>query len=181
MKSLLPGRVRVIIQSNSESATIINYGEPKSNSGAKLGKWSAGMLLPGLLLLGLVSWPGAVAHAADDGLVDVGGEHVLTIYYPSGGYTVKQRADKVTERLVTILGDPHLRPDDIQALPNGKSEAKIMVKNQLLYTVDMPTARRNSTTPIKLAQSYVTHLRSLLPRINVKPNPNLGEPANGDK
>lgn len=133
-----------------------------------------------LLLISLVALTGKPAHAADDGLVDVGGEHVLTVYYPAGGYTVKQRADKITERLVVILGDPHLRPNDILAVPNGKNEAKIMVKNQLLYTVDMPTAQRNSTSPLKLAQSYVTHLRHLLPRINVKPNPNLGEPANGD-
>jgi hypothetical protein len=123
---------------------------------------------------------GLPARAADDGAVDVGGEHVLTVYYPAGGLSVKQRADKVTERLVTILGDPRIKPSDVQALGQGKGEARIMVKNTLLYTVDMQTAKRNSTTPLKLAQSYVAHLRDLLPRINVKPNPNNGAPVTGD-
>lgn len=120
------------------------------------------------------------ARAADDGAVDVGGEHVLTVYYPAGGLSVKQRADKITERLVTILGDPHIKPSDVQALGQGKGEARIMVKTTLLYTVDTQTAKRNSTTPLKLAQSYVAHLRDLLPRINVKPNPNNGAPAAGN-
>ena len=123
---------------------------------------------------------GASAYANDDGSVDVGGEHVLTVYYPAGGLSVKQRADKITERLVTILGDPHIKADDVQAVALGKNEAKIMVKTTLLYTVDAPTAKRNSTPALKLAQSYVAHLRDLLPRINVKPNPNNGAPANGN-
>lgn len=135
----------------------------------------------GLLALGGLSLSSLPAHAIDanEGAVDVGGEHVLTIYFPSGGMSVKDRADKVTERLVTILGDPMLKPSDVQALPFGAKEARIMVKDKLLYTVDMQTAKRTNTTPMKLAQTYVTHLRDLLPRINVKPNPNLGEPASG--
>ena len=68
----------------------------------------------------------------------------------------------------------------MQALGQGKGEARIMVKTTLLYTVDAQTAKRNSTTPLKLAQSYVAHLRDLLPRINVKPNPNNGAPAAGN-
>ena len=136
----------------------------------------------GLLALGgSMSLSSLPAHAVDvnEGSVDVGGEHVLTIYFPSGSMSVKDRADKVTERLVTILGDPKIVPSDVQALAFGAKEARIMVKDKLLYTVDMQTAKRNSTTPMKLAQTYVTHLRELLPKINVKPNPNLGAPAGG--
>ena len=135
----------------------------------------------GLLTLVGMSLGSLPAYAVDvnEGSVDVGGEHVLTIYFPSGSMSVKDRADKVTERLVTILGDPKIAPSDVQALAFGAKEARIMVKDKLLYTVDMQTAKRNSTTPMKLAQTYVTHLRALLPKINVKPNPNEGAPADG--
>lgn len=129
---------------------------------------SALLLSAGLLTCGLS------ARAADDGEVAVGGEHVLTIYFPAGGLSVKQRADKVTERLVNILGDPNLKPTDIQAQTNGKSEAKIMVKKALLYTVDAQTAKRENMTPLKAAQHYVDMLRSVLPKVNVKPNPGRG-------
>ena len=135
--------------------------------------------LCGLVAASSLMLNGVAARANDDGSVDVGGEHVLTVYYPAGGLSVKQRADKITERLVTILGDPHIKAEDVQAVAVGKNEAKIMVKTTLLYTVDAPTAKRNGTPALKLAQSYVAHLRDLLPRINVKPNPNNGAPANG--
>ncbi len=152
----------------------------KRSGNMKTSVKTSGSVLCGLLIVGGLTLTGVTARASDDGAVDVGGEHVLTIYYPAGGLSVKQRADKVTERLVTILGDPHIKPEDVQAVAQGKSEAKIMVKNTLLYTVDAATAKRNSSTALKLAQSYVTHLRDLLPRINVKPNPNNGAPANGN-
>ena len=145
-----------------------------SQTSTKRSSFRCAVSLLCILAVGGLSVNGISAQAADpgQGSVDVGGEHVLTIYYPSGGLSVKQRADKVTERLVTILGDPSIKPADIQAMPFGSKEARIMVKNKLLYTVDVQTAKRDSTTPMKLAQTYVTHLRDLLPRINVKPNPN---------
>ncbi len=152
----------------------------KQDSNTRLSIKASAPILCGLLVASGLMLTGVAARANDDGSVDVGGEHVLTIYYPAGGLSVKQRADKVTERLVTILGDPHIKPADVQAVAQGKNEAKIMVKSTLLYTVDAPTAKRNSSTALKLAQSYVAHLRDLLPRINVKPNPNNGAPANGN-
>jgi len=131
------------------------------------------LLLTVLSSLGLMS-VGLPARAADEGEVAVGGEHVLTIYFPAGGLSVKQRADKVTERLVNFLGDPNLKPTDIQAAPNGKSEAKITIKGKLFYTVDAQTAKRENMTPLKAAQHYADMLRAVLPKVNVKPNPGRG-------
>ena len=131
-------------------------------------------LFPTLLVsIGLLTC-GLTARAADDGEVAVGGEHVLTVYFPAGGLSVKQRADKVTERLVNFLGDADLKPADIQAAPNGKSEAKITIKGKLFYTVDAQTAKRENLTPLKSAQHYVDALRTVLPKVNVKPNPGRG-------
>lgn len=131
------------------------------------------LLLAAAASLGLLTC-GPTARAADDGEVAVGGEHVLTIYFPAGGLSVKQRADKVTERLVNFLGDADLKPTDIQALSNGKSEAKITIKGKLFYTVDAQTAKRENMTPLKSAQHYVDMLRTVLPKVNVKPNPGRG-------
>lgn len=141
-------------------------------------------MLPRLLALGGLALtcflPALTARAQGDGDVAVGGEHILTVRFASAHLSVKQRADAVTDRLVTILSDPNLKPADVYAVPLGKTEAKIMVKNHLLVTVDAPTARFNQTTALALAQQWTAHLRRVLPRVNVKPNPNIGEPATGE-
>ncbi len=121
------------------------------------------------------------ARAQDDndrraGEVAVGGKTILTIRVPCEGMSTRERAEAVSSRLVTILADPDLRAADIVAVPLGRSAAKILVKNQLLVTVDAQTARINQAKPLALAWIWVDHLRQVLPRVNVKPNPNIGEP-----
>jgi hypothetical protein len=86
--------------------------------------------------------------------------------------SIKQRADAITERMVAILSEPSIKPEDITAVPIGRTDAKIMVKGHLLVTVDMATARFNHTTPMALAQMWLAHLRDVLPEVNVQPNPN---------
>lgn len=124
------------------------------------------------LALACLAGGGTAAFASNDGDVDVGGEHILTVRFAADGMTVKQRADAVTERLVTILADPDLNPEDIVALPVGSNGAKIMVKTHLLVTVDLKTARFNHMKPMALAQAWLGHLRDVLPEINAQPNPN---------
>ena len=113
--------------------------------------------------------------------MSVGGEHILTVRFPAAGMSIKQRADAITERLVTILSNPNLKPEDIVAVPLGDGEAEIMVKGKLLVTVDKQTAHFNTTTPLALAQSWTAHLRKVLPQVNVKPNPNETSPPAGGK
>ncbi|MDE2125673.1 MAG: hypothetical protein KGJ62_03705 [Armatimonadetes bacterium] len=113
------------------------------------------------------------AAAQGDGDVSVGGEHLFTIRFPAAGMTVEQRASAIADRLVPILSDPNLRPDDIQAVSIDKNNAKIMVKDRLLVTLDERTAKFNTSTPLQLAQIWVRHLRKVLPEVNVKPNPNV--------
>ncbi len=111
--------------------------------------------------------PAANTAVNPDGVVAVGGVSILTIRFPEAGMSVRQRADAVTARLRAILADPTLRPSDIVAVPMGRNAATIMVKNHLLVTVEAETARFNSDTPMELAQTWVTHLRVVLPQINV--------------
>jgi hypothetical protein len=137
------------------------------------------------LSMGLLSGALPVRAQGDNdphaGEVAVGGKTVLTIRLPSEGMTIKERAEAVSNRLVTILADPDLKASDIVAVPLGRNAAKIMVKNQLLVTIDPQTARINQAKPLVLAQIWVDHLRRVLPRVNVKPNPGLGEPPKNNE
>jgi hypothetical protein len=133
------------------------------------------------LLIGLAAGAQDEAPNPKDGEVAVGGKTILTIRVPSEGMTVKERAEAVTNRLVTILNDSSLRPSDIIAVPLGRNAAKIMVKNQLLVTIDPQTARINQAKPLALANIWVDHLRRVLPHVSVKPNPNLGEPPGNNE
>jgi hypothetical protein len=119
-----------------------------------------------------LSMVGIGAHADSDGDVSVGGEHILTVRFAANGVSVKDRADAITERLVRILSDPHIKSSDIVVVASGK-DAVIKVKDKLLVTVDAQTARFNGTKPVALGESWAQHLRVILPKVNAKPNPNL--------
>ena len=146
-------------------------------------KWLHTGSLAGIAVasLAIISGQPISAQEDTDGKVAVGGKTVLTIRVPSEGMTIHQRAEAIQNRLVTILNDSDLKPSDIFAAPLGKNAAKIMVKNQLLVTIDPQTARINQAKPMALAQIWVTHLRHVLPQVSVKPNPNSGEPKNNNE
>lgn len=150
-----------------------------TNSTASKGFWrkiTTPLCAWGLLLTGVTAF-GQTDSVDNEGQVAVGGEQILTVRFPAAGMSIKERADAITDRLVLILSNPNLKPSDIQVVPLTNHEAKITVGNRLLVTVDRQTARYNQTTPFLLAQSWAAHLRRVLPRVNVKPNSNLGEPA----
>jgi ABC-type phosphate transport system auxiliary subunit len=109
------------------------------------------------------------------GLVAVGGEEVLRFRTAPAGMTLQQRANAIQERLVTILSDTTLRPSDIVTAP-AKGDYKILVKNRLLVTVTRKDANANKTSPKLLADTWARHVRKVLPQVNVRPNPNNGEP-----
>src|SRR5579871_5629129 len=80
-----------------------------------------------------------------DGDVSIGSIKILTVRFPAGDMTIKQRAAAITDRLISILSDARIRPSDITIQPVGKEEAKIVVKDRLLVTVDARTAQFNHT------------------------------------
>jgi hypothetical protein len=117
-----------------------------------------------------------VAPGNQDGVVAVGGVSILTIRFATEGMSIKDRADKITDRLRFMLGDADLKPSDIVASSLGAGSAVITVKGRLLVTIEAQTAQFNSTTALKLAQSWTHHLRMVLMQVNVQPNDNTGEP-----
>lgn len=152
------GQLRFI---NTTANLVITQGHPKKIE----------IVLSPVAVRSIASGDGA-ADVDHGGLVDVGGEHILTIRAAGDGKTIAQRADNVTERLVPILSETHLTAADIRAVPAGEDWVKIMVKNYLLVTVLPEDARANQTKPLALAQVWVAHLRKVLPLVNSKPNAN---------
>lgn len=156
-----------MLMSHMKAAPSEETPAPRS-SGRRL--WiSCGLTLTGLLV------PCLPALAWSVGDVDVGGVHILTVRAPEAGMSVKQRADKITDRLRFILSEPVIRPRDIRAVPLPNDSAKIRVKNRLLVMVTPEDARRssrNKMTALELAGAWTRHLRRVLPQLNAKPNPN---------
>ena len=107
-----------------------------------------------------------------DGDVSIGSIKILTVRFATADMSIKQRAEAITNRLTSILADARIRPSDIIVLPVGKEEAKIVVKDKLLVTVDAKTAQFNHTKAMELGKMWADHLRAVLPQINAKPNTN---------
>ncbi len=101
------------------------------------------------------------------------GERVLTIRAAGDGMTVVQRAYQVSERLEPILFENHFTAADIHTESTRGNRINIMVKNRLLVTVLPEDARaRGETQTLILAQIWVAHLQSVLPRLSALPNQN---------
>ncbi|MDO8587820.1 MAG: hypothetical protein Q7T82_12370 [Armatimonadota bacterium] len=101
---------------------------------------------------------------ASDGDVTLAGRVVLRIRYPAAGYTIAERADAVQIRLNEVLGMGPIQPEDVK-IKRVNKETAIVVKDQLIITVDWTTARANKTTPEKLGQIWAANLRSALPEV----------------
>ena len=115
-----------------------------------------------------------LAQDPNEGLVAVGGVEILRIRIPAPNMTIAERAAAVQDRLVTILSDPKLRPSDITTAPSGK-DYKLLVKGQLLVTATRRDAEFNKTNTRQLAEVWARHIRAVLPQVNVRPNPNVGD------
>jgi len=104
----------------------------------------------------------AIPLFAGEGDVTLGGEVLLRIRYPRGGLTVQQQADKVTERLVNIIGDPTIKAEDIYMKKMGK-EYSIFIRKQIIITTDERTAKANGMTSEKLAQRWLKIFKRVVP------------------
>jgi hypothetical protein len=110
----------------------------------------------------------ASAKGPSEGDVVIGGEMVLRLRVGAGTMSAGDRADAIQARLVKFLSDPDLQSKDIITSASGRDHA-IKIKQDLLVTVTQQDARANKTTPQKLAESWVAHLRKVLPKLKVQP------------
>ncbi len=120
-------------------------------------KW----LLPALGLALLAGGVGAQA-ASTANAVFIGGTTIMRVRVAAAGYSAEQRASAIQERLNRILAQGPILPSDITVSPLG-AEAVVRVKDRLLFTADMATARYNQATPLALANQWADHLRAVLP------------------
>ncbi len=91
------------------------------------------------------------------------GQTVMRIRTGAGGYTAEQRADAVRHRLIPILSLRNLRPGDVMVEMINPNQSNIMVRGELLLTVDQTLARANGESPEQLAQAWAANLRRTLP------------------
>lgn len=111
----------------------------------------------------------SLAQEEQPGVVTVGGEKILRIRFSAGGMSPQQRADAITTRLRTILQDPNIQPEDVVVKPVAGGEAAIYIKENLLVTVDRRHADFHKTTPQRLGEIWASHLRKVIPLVNVQP------------
>ena len=115
----------------------------------------------------------SVPAFAQDGVVAVGGETLFVIKAASGGKTIQQRADAVTDRLPDILGDSTIDSLDIRLVPGKGKDYNIMVKSRLLVTVTPEDGASNKRSAMQQAQFWLNQIRRVLPEVTAQPNANI--------
>lgn len=95
-------------------------------------------------------------------LVFVGGTPIYRVRVAGGGLSIAQRAEKIQDRVNTVLGIGPIRPSDITVGPVGDEEA-VYVKGKLILTADLATAKYNHSSPGQLANIWAQNLRNILP------------------
>lgn len=109
----------------------------------------------------------ASAGAMAPGEIALGGEVILRLRVPAGGYTLQQREDLIQQRLIGILSLEDLTADDVTVQPTRYGPT-ITVRGKMLLTVDVPTAAAAGSTPEQLAPVWARRLGQVLPRVNVR-------------
>ena len=108
----------------------------------------------------LCLFAGIPSYAAG-GDIDVGGDLLFRVRASHAGLSVQERADKVYERLVTVIGDPLVRPEQIR-VHKASPEYGLFMRDQLIFTIDRNSAQANHTTPYRLGQRWMKRLRSIV-------------------
>ena len=110
----------------------------------------------------LIAWLFAAGGAwAAEGDVSLTGQVILRIRHPAAGYSVAQRVEEVQSRLIEALSLEDFTPEEVKVKKVG-GDVAVYVRSLLVITVDGPTARRNKTTPPKLAAIWARNLRKAL-------------------
>jgi len=114
----------------------------------------------------LVGGEAAAKEAPEDILV---GPHVVArVRVPTAGYTVPERANIVRSRVMTILSDASLTPDNIaKAVTIRKSSVNLAlyVGKNLFFTVPPADAEAADAKLDRLAEIWANNLRAALPKI----------------
>jgi hypothetical protein len=117
-------------------------------------------LLMGILLAAAMGAAPAVRAQEGAGPITLGGVAVLQFRAPAGGFTPKERALQLQERVVEILSRPDLRPEDVRLVTNeGGRSVTIWVGDLPLVTATEADARANASTPEQLAAIWAENFR----------------------
>lgn len=108
------------------------------------------------------------AHAVvPPGEVILGNSVVFRFRTPSGGLSPEQRAGKVQERLIDVLGINDLTPNDVK-VRGLKEGPTIYVRDVKIVTIDPETAKASGGTREEVARQWARNLMYMLPVVNVR-------------
>lgn len=119
-----------------------------------------------LLLGGLIAAISLPVFALEGDVV-VGGEVVMRVRVPAGGFSVTERVNILTERINILLGGNEFYPDRL-VIKMVDSSCCIAYEKQLLVTVDAESARSNSCSVQQLADKWAINLRRVIPEAKAK-------------
>ncbi len=125
-----------------------------------------------VILASLAAGLSLPAQAQDGGEVIIGQQLVLRIRYPAGSYSIKERADLVTERINEVLGSAAFNPSDVKVAMQNK-EYVVLIDGKLLITADKKTADFNGSTTEQLANIWADNLRRVIPEAKALVNRHL--------
>ena len=116
------------------------------------------------------------AAVAEDVAKDltVGRYVVARVRVPAAGYSVEKRAEIVRDRVLTILSDASLTPENIaKAVSVRKSgtDRALYVGKNLFFTITPADAEATHATVDQLAKMWADNLRAALPKTKPRPKP----------
>ena len=84
--------------------------------------------------------------------------------------SMESRANDVYDRIRYVLNNPNLRSADIKVRRLGDYGYKIVANNELIVPIGPKEAEAHGMTMQGLANEWVTHLRSVLPKLTARPD-----------
>jgi hypothetical protein len=117
-----------------------------------------------LIMVVLVSLLSLGAFAEDKGVVLAAGEQVLVLRTREFGLSAAARADVISERLRTAIGEP-IKASDITVRAVSRVRADILLKGTLLIAIGATEAKAHKANVLSLADVWAQRCKDILPKV----------------
>lgn len=101
--------------------------------------------------------PDQLTEETSQGVVEIEGRYVLTVYEPVGGYTPEGRAEKIKTRIVA-LAKGKIDPDAIRIEPR-EYWSEILAENEMIMAVTEVDSKKAGRPRAQLATEYAASIR----------------------
>jgi small-conductance mechanosensitive channel len=103
----------------------------------------------------------ATDQAPPPGEVFIDGRHILTVYQPIGSFSPRERADKITDRILAVAKDQNVPPESVGLVPQ-EAWTEITAGGKLLMAVTEVDAKLAGKTRKQLAGEDAGNIRQVL-------------------